>query len=58
MIGVRPAHGATAFGLDNIPHIYMYFMQTVYDYYSVSVYVGPKLETCPVLKLGSPNLKP
>ena len=25
---------------------------------AANVCVGPKLETCPVLKLGSPNLKP
>ena len=27
-IGGHPAHEATAFGLDDIPRIYMYYMQT------------------------------
>ena len=39
LIGGCPAHGARASGLDDIPHICMYYMQTVYDCDNVSVYM-------------------
>ena len=37
--GGHPTHGVPAIGLDDIPHIYMYYMRTDMTMNNVSVYM-------------------